>query len=219
VNEAGIHRKIRNSVGDAAPGGKFEYQVAMQGSKLVTRFEAMEADYRSFHDMLDAQNRRLRDANDSQATASRVVIVLEKGFEHPEWGNGNVVANFSRNSNPYSKGPHYHTHVLFQGYDSPGILKHIAIEEFGATALPENPPEKYPGAAKTAQKTNHPGVALMPVEWTPDNVAELQDQLTEILPNAQATFDLLLAKACDPKLNPNLAQAAQTYRDDLIGPD
>jgi hypothetical protein len=213
VNDAGINKAVRNSANRAAETAGATLEAERRGSRLAADFGAMENDYRSFYYMLgDTQNKRLGATEESQQAALKLSIVLANDFEHPRWGTGKLVAAFSRNPNPYVIGPHYYTQVNFFGGENPAVPRFEKAEMFGMSVISEMTPQTRKGLRAT-----QPGMILMPGKYTPDTVEELKVQLAAVLPDARETFNLLLAHACDPALNPDLAEAAQAYCDDLTG--
>jgi len=220
MNEAAIHRAIRESAGAATAETEAERQAALRGSRLAARFEALEVDYRSLHTSLYLQEglnaeheERPRDMVGSRSDASRVAIVLAKDFRPPRGKAGTLVAELSRDPNPHASGPGYYTSVYLVRHGA--VPEFVKSEMFGAAVVTANtsPP------TRKAMKAVQPGAVLLPTEYTPELLEELEAQLDEVLPEAKATFDLLLSSACDPELNPGLAEAAQAYRADLLGAD
>jgi hypothetical protein len=163
--------------------------------------------------MLDGQNRRRRPAEGQQPDTSSLAIMLAKDYEHPLWGRGKLVAAFARNPNPHVLGPHYYTQVNFERDDDPGTFKFVESEMFGLNVvLQEMTPQR-----RERLRAAQPGMILMAGDYTPETVEELEAQLGAVLPAARETFSLLLTRACDPGLNPDLAEAAQACRNNLSG--
>lgn len=216
MNEASVNKAVLDLDGKTLERVNATMEARRRGSKLAARFEAMEDDYRSFYYMLGGgPDKRVRVAEGNKPSVTKLAIVLANDYEHPRWGTGRLVAAFSRNPNPHILGPHYYTQVNFEEHDNPGSPKFVQSESFGMNVLLQ---EMTP-LRREKLRAMQPGIVLMPGDYTPDTVEELGAQLETVLPDAQATFNLLLAKACDPTLNPDLAPAAQAYRDDLASPN
>lgn len=205
MNDAGLHSRMREAASKTANEASHNARAAEQGAKLAARYEATERDYGSFYDMLDTQN------NQPDGSSS-LPIALSQDHDQRYWGRGALVARFSRDTDSYYfESPRFHTEVDFVSNDNSNRSELVLNEFFGAAVTSAKSPEK-----REALREGWPGIVFIPEEYTPDTVEWLKDQLTEVIPVARETFNLLLGHACDPVLNPDLAEAAQDYRRDLL---
>lgn len=209
MNRAKLYGDVSSSPREAARQVGVDERAAEYGAVLARRFDEIEAMYASFSSMLNTQARQ-----PGEQPSAPVKIVLFKAMAHPELGEGDMVASFSANPNPYARGPHYYTHVNFMAKadsDNASVPRFVKSAMFGATPVAET----ISAEMKQAMMDIQPDIILLPTDYTLDNTRELKVQLDNVLPEAQETFDMLLEAACDPRLNPDLAVAAQAYSEQL----
>jgi hypothetical protein len=218
VQLTGIRQELQAEVGRIDGTSDAKVEADRQEAELMEKFTTVLYSYGSFADMLGTA-RGTGPAPDlaGRPLVDRQPIVLANNFRHPlNWATGRLVATFSRDPNPHNSAIHYYTHVNFEAQDKPAgwpaASRFVRSEMFGnILSWQEMTPEQ-----REKFRDSHPGLVLqLGGRSTPEAVEELRVQLETLLPDAQDTFNLLLEKACDPDLNPDLVLAAQAYRANL----
>jgi len=171
-------------------------ELKSQGKELVREYNAMLEKYNGLYTVAQGKRRR-------EETAS-IVVAADKTL--PQLGlTGTVYAELAPLYPPRFRDMQqtygYHTTVFF---NAPGLENDWSLAD-------ERLIDREPDSKRSAIGRGTKGADKI---WTEEKISEAQ-KYTANLPQVEETFDLLLNAACDPTLNPEMAERAQAYRQKL----
>jgi hypothetical protein len=124
------------------------------------------------------------------------VVVLDRDVEYPGLGKGNIVYRMMRYRN-------------FGEPEDAEIQSVQNVFEFFATDRDEEEdPTTYPELAEVLPRLKVQGEGATPY-------GNLFYTFASTIPDMERSFDWIIESACDPELNPDLAEEAQKLRDSL----